>query len=337
MNVVFIIPTGLGCAIGGHAGDATPAAKLIAQTCDKLILHPNVVNASDINEAPENSLYVEGSILDRFLEGTIELQEVRSNRVLVTVSPPLKNETVNAVNATRATIGLNAEIIELDTPLVMKGWVENGVATGEASGLDALVNQIASIKYDALAIASPIEIPDGVALEYFRDPIARVNPWGGIEAQVSRLIAGAIDKPVAHAPIECDDTKGESELFEILYREIVDPRKAAEVCSSCYLHCVLKGLHRAPRIGSGISRATVAALVSPAGCIGRPHRACFAAGIPVIAVKENTTTRDERDDRIIYVANYLEAAGVLSCFAAGVRQASVRSPASQERPPADSA
>lgn len=324
MNVVFIIPTGVGCAIGGHAGDATPAAKLIAQVCDKLILHPNVVNASDINEMPPNSLYVEGSILDRFLEGAIELQEVRSNRVLVAVSPPLKNETVNAVNAARATIGLDAEIIELDTPLVMRGWIENGVAIGEATGVDELVRQVGKIEYDALAIASPIEIPDGMALDYFHDPTSRINPWGGIEARVSRLIADRIDKPVAHAPVECDDTKGQVELFEILYREIVDPRKAAEVCSSCYLHCVLKGLHRAPRIGRGISRASVACMVSPAGCIGRPHWACFGADIPVIAVEENTTAYQDRDDRIIYAANYLEAAGLVACLSVGVTPESVR-------------
>jgi hypothetical protein len=30
MNTVFIVPTGIGCSIGGHAGDATPAFKLIA-------------------------------------------------------------------------------------------------------------------------------------------------------------------------------------------------------------------------------------------------------------------------------------------------------------------
>jgi hypothetical protein len=269
-------------------------------------------------------MYVEGSILDRFLEGTIELQEVRSNRVLVAVSPPLKNETVNAVNAARATIGLDAEIIELDTPLVMRGWIENGVATGEATGVDELVRQVGEIKYDALAIASSIEVPDGMALDYFHDPRSRVNPWGGIEAQVSRLIADRIDKPVAHAPVECDDTKGQAELFEILYREIVDPRKAAEVCSSCYLHCVLKGLHRAPRIGRGISRASVACMVSPSGCIGRPHRACFEADIPVIAVEENTTAYQDRDDRIIYAANYLEAVGLIACHAAGTTPESVR-------------
>ena len=48
-NAVFLIPTGVGAEIGGHAGDATAAARLISEGCDKLILHPNVVNASDIN------------------------------------------------------------------------------------------------------------------------------------------------------------------------------------------------------------------------------------------------------------------------------------------------
>src|SRR5882672_5255275 len=61
-NAVLLIPTGIGSEIGGHAGDAGPVGKLIASCCDNLILHPNVVNASDINEMPENSLYVEGSV-----------------------------------------------------------------------------------------------------------------------------------------------------------------------------------------------------------------------------------------------------------------------------------
>lgn len=29
MNIVLIIPTGVGCEIGGHAGDANPVAKLM--------------------------------------------------------------------------------------------------------------------------------------------------------------------------------------------------------------------------------------------------------------------------------------------------------------------
>src|ERR1700750_3160498 len=39
-NAVMLIPTGVDCAIGGHAGDATPAARLLANVCDQLILHP---------------------------------------------------------------------------------------------------------------------------------------------------------------------------------------------------------------------------------------------------------------------------------------------------------
>src|SRR4051812_3220921 len=41
-NAVMLIPTGVDCAIGGHAGDATPAARLLANVCDNLVLHPNV-------------------------------------------------------------------------------------------------------------------------------------------------------------------------------------------------------------------------------------------------------------------------------------------------------
>ena len=345
MNVVFIIPTGLGCLIGGHVGDATPAAKMIAQMCDKIILHPNVVNACDINEMPANALYVEGSILDRFLEGKIELQEVCSNRVLVVVNPPVKPETVNAVRAAEATIGMDVEIVELETPLVMKARVENNVATGDATGVNELIGQVASLvlppsftevpgmyrlhpkyQYDALAIASPIEVPEGMALEYFRNPNIHVNPWGGIEAIVSRRVADAIDKPTAHAPVMEDSERDDPEQFYLAFREKIDKRKAAEAISSCFIHCILKGLHKAPRIGSGIHRSSVAALITPTGCIGRPHKACLSTGIPVIAVEENTiaSALKHRDDRIIYVKNYLEAAGVLSCMKAGVTTRSVR-------------
>ena len=52
MNTVFIVPTGIGAEIGGHAGDATPAAKLIGAVSNIIVLHPNVVNASDINIRP---------------------------------------------------------------------------------------------------------------------------------------------------------------------------------------------------------------------------------------------------------------------------------------------
>ena len=51
-TTALMIPTGIGAEVGGHAGDAGPVAKLLAQVSDRLVLHPNVVNASDINEMP---------------------------------------------------------------------------------------------------------------------------------------------------------------------------------------------------------------------------------------------------------------------------------------------
>ncbi|KKN20049.1 hypothetical protein LCGC14_0939430, partial [marine sediment metagenome] len=196
MNVVLIIPTGIGCKIGGHAGDANPVAKLIGSCCDKLILHPNVVNASDINEMPHNSLYVEGSMLDRFLEGQIELQEVYRNRVLVVTNAPVRNETVNAVSAARATIGLDAEIVELNVPLQMIAKYDNeGCATGDVLGWDELVKQVREYEFDALAISSPIQVDRETKLTYYK--VGGINPWGGIEAITSKIIANGINKPVA--------------------------------------------------------------------------------------------------------------------------------------------
>ena len=320
---VLIIPTGIGAEIGGHAGDGSAAAKLIASVCDTLILHPNVVNASDINEMPENCLYVEGSFLDRFLEGKIELKRVKSNKVLVAVNKPARNETINAVSAARATIGLDASIIELETPLTLTGYYDSkGRATGEVTGWMDLVEQVKRHDFDALAITSPIIVDREIANHYIQH--AGVNPWGGVEAIASRLIANALNKPTAHAPTENEIMKKFNDPGHGL---IVDPRIAAEIISRCYIHCVLKGLHKAPRIGAGISVADVDFLVTPVDCVGRPHHACLKAGIPVIAVKENTNClNDPMPDEFILVDNYLEATGLIAAMRIGVSRESVRRP-----------
>jgi hypothetical protein len=111
-NAVMLIPTGVDCAIGGHAGDATPAARLLAGVCDQLVLHPNVVNASDVNEQTENSLYVEGSIICRLLMGTVGLRKVRQNRVLLVTedrrdAPNVVDQTINCAEGARATLGMD--------------------------------------------------------------------------------------------------------------------------------------------------------------------------------------------------------------------------------------
>ncbi len=116
------------------------------------------------------------------------------------------------------------------------------------------------------------------------------------------------------------------------YEEIVDPRVAAEMVSVCYLHCVLKGLHKAPRpviswgTAHDLSVADVDCLVSPHGCFGSPHHSCLDNKIPIIVVEENTTLLDEKVPGAINVKNYLEAAGVIQAMKIGVTIESVTRP-----------
>jgi hypothetical protein len=46
LNVLLIVPTGVGAAIGGYAGDALPIARSLAAVADNLITHPNVLNGA---------------------------------------------------------------------------------------------------------------------------------------------------------------------------------------------------------------------------------------------------------------------------------------------------
>jgi len=324
MNIVFIIPTGLAAEIGGHAGDGNPAAKLLASTCDTLITHPNVVNASDINEMTENTWYVEGSMLDDFLEGKIQLKRPYKNKILLVVNEVTK-DVVNSVSAARATIGADIEIVELETPLEMFGRIGDGGATGIVSGYDELILQVQEYDFDALAIATPIKVDKDVVTNYLNKGGA--NPWGAVEAIVSKKITSQIKKPTAHSPM--DDKN--SEVYQVMNNLInpVDPRMAAELVSVSYLHCILKGLHRAPRISSsGLHVNDIDFMVSPSGIWGKPHRACREANIPVIIVKENTTCDTSYVPMFatVIVSNYLEAAGYIQSIKAGVSLESIRRP-----------
>ena len=315
MNAIFIIPTGIGAEIGGHAGDATPAARLLSAVCDRIILHPNVVNASDINEMPSNAMYVEGSILDRFLQGYIGLKEPRQNRILVAVNKPVPNEIVNMVSGARASLGIDAFIVELETPLLMKaGYDLDGRATGEVVGVSELVKQLKSFQYDALAVITRIDVEKDTALNYIKN--SGVNPWGGVEALASRLIADSVQKPVAHAP-----------YFHTLedFNEIVDPRMAAEFVSATYSFCILKGLHRSPHpvprhTHGALDILDIDVMISPHGCVGAPHEACLNHGIPIIIVEENRTIYNDKIDHplVHYVRDYEAAAGRMLAVREGI-------------------
>jgi hypothetical protein len=324
MKGVFIVPTGVGAEIGGHAGDATPAAKLIASVCDKLIVHPNVVNASDINEMSENMLYVEGSTLDGFLRGEYGLKEVYSNKILLAVNSPVRTEIINAVSAARSTMGANIEIVELKEPLKMEAFFRKGEATGNIYNLSAAVMQLKQYDFDVLIVNTPIDTEDDDVIRYLLEN-GGVNPWGGVEAMLSKHMSGALDKPVIHAPVE------NSEVFKS-FNDVVDARKAAELISICYLHCCIKGAHKAPKMSLNNKahwNSDIDFLISPTKVIGPPHLACVRAGIPIISVKENKTILNDTmpsSAKAIFVENYLEAAGVISAWKAGVSLESVIRP-----------
>ena len=330
---VMIIPTGIGCEIGGHAGDANAAAQLMGEVCDRLIVHPNVVNASDINEMPPNALYVEGSTLDRFLDGKVNLRPVRNNRVLVICNEATPN-VINSVSAARACLGLEVEIRTLPQDLIMEGWIgEDGIATGRIFGIDMVVDTASLHEFDALAIHSPIEVDRQVIENYLTQ--GGINPWGGVEAILSRELSERLGKQVAHAPVEPD-------WGHELVRN-VDPRQAAEMLSSGHLFSVLKGLHRAPRPVNpansnyrfgDICAVDIDFMVSPM-CWGRPHDSCDSQNIPMIFVENNTCISDDvwsngpRTE--IHVANYLEAAGLVAAMKIGVSRESVLRPISETK------
>lgn len=333
MNGVMIVPTGIGAEIGGHAGDANPAAKLIAECCDILITHPNVLNASDINEMKENVWYVEGSILDRFLEGRINLKQPLRNKILLVTNSPIRPDAINAASAARTTIGCEIEVLGLSVPLRMIGKFKNGIASGEVLGWENLCEQVKAYDFDALAIHSVIEVDEDVAQKYYKE--GGVNPWGGVEAIASKLIADKLDKPVAHAPLE--NLNHCKEFLSIMYDEIIEPRIAPEAISVCYMHCVLKGLSKAPRIASygGMYIDDIDFMVSPLRCWGRPHIACMKRNIPILGVRENGTVIHGRDlpqlSNVIQVETYWEAAGYIMSMRAGIDPESVRRPISETK------
>lgn len=342
-TVVLVIPTGVGADIGGHAGDAMPVAALAASVADTLITHPNVVNGSDIMELPANGLYVEGSVISRLLAGTVGLRPVRANRVLPVIDrhPVRKFEAaaINSVSAARVSLGLDApEVVVLDPRVRLASrYTESGRAVGEVSGFEGLLQLLDDRRgqYDAVALSTQVEVPFEYHVDYYEAHGAMVNPWGGPEAIFTHAISSLYDVPAAHAPML------ESSEVENLQLDVVDPRMAAEMISTAYFVCVLKGLQRSPRlvrladrVPAGVIAAEhVSALVVPDGVVGLPVLAAVEQGIPVIAVRENRTIVHNdlrrlpwRRNQLHIVENYWEAVGVLAALRLGVDPAVVRRP-----------
>ncbi len=343
-NAMLLIPTGIGTEIGGHAGDAGPVSRVIASCCDNLILHPNVVNASDINEMTENTLYVEGSVLSRLLLGTVGLQKVRSNRVLMVIDNHkldiFVNAAINSVNAARATYGLNCpEVIKLEPSIKMSAtYSDSGRAVGKIEGLENLFELLdeRSDEFDAVALSSVIKVPHSYHMDYFKSEGEMLNPWGGVEAMLTHAVSHYYNLPSAHSPMF------ETEAIANIDPGVVDSRMAAEAVSVTFLQCILKGLQRSPKIitdekailqNDVISAEDISCLIIPDGCIGLPTLAALEQGIPVIAVRGNTNVMENNLEALPWglnqlhiVDNYLEVVGAMSAIKAGISIESIQRP-----------
>ena len=163
-----------------------------------------------------------------------------------------------------------------------------------------------------------------------------VNPWGGVEAMLTHAISSLLNVPTAHSPMF------ESKEIENLETGRVEPRMSAEAVSVSFLQCILKGLHKSPRIVEDqnlfnrpeiLSVEDVSCLIIPEGALGLPTLAALSQGIPVIAVRENRNLmRNDlsklpwRNGQYYLAENYLEAAGIMSAIKAGITIESVRRP-----------
>jgi len=338
--ILSIIPTGVGCDIGGYAGDAAPATSLLALTADYLITNPNAVNASNFIRLDDNIVYTEGFSIDLFCQGLVNLYRPYSNRVGLIIEKTDADglaAVFNILNTVRATHGVNiTDYVVTDRPIGGR-CVENqsGAFVGTIDNPGVLFEaceKLTARGVNAIAVTSNIQdLPAENYAKHFAGEYP--NPVGGVEAIISHLITRRYQLPSAHGPLlnikQLDLTHG-----------IVDARGAGEMASVSGLACVLIGLQRAPqikvrpnhRIADIININNLLAVVTPAGCLGGiPVLSTRKYNIPVIAVRENQTilnvTQSEvRLNGVIEVRNYAEAAGVVLALKKGISVESISRP-----------
>ena len=247
LTVVLIVPTGVGASIGGFAGDALPVARAIAQISDTLITHPNVLNGAQLYWPIPNALYVEGYALDKFAAGCWGLQPVHQNRIGLIldagIEPDLQLRHLQAVDAARATLGLNiTDCVLTDRPLQVELRIsQSGASWGTIGNPDSLLRAaqklIEQARVEAIAVVARFPDDEGsLALENYRRGKG-VDPLAGAEAVISHLVVRTFKIPCAHAPA----------LSALPLDPHLSPRSAAEEIGYTFLPCVLAGLGKAPQ------------------------------------------------------------------------------------------
>lgn len=107
--IINLIPTGIGCSIGGYAGDAAPVTNLLGSVADYVITNPNALNASNFISKRNNVLYTDGHSIDLFSQGHNELILPYQNKLGVIIErtdDESLDHLFNIINAVRAIHGV---------------------------------------------------------------------------------------------------------------------------------------------------------------------------------------------------------------------------------------
>ena len=330
-TVVLIVPTGVGAAIGGYAGDALPVARAVAQISDRLITHPNVLNGAQLYWSLDNTYYVEGYGLDRFAAGKWGLRPVRQNKVGLLldkgIEADLRLRHIQAADAARGTLGLSlTDYIVTDAPLnVELRTAKSGASWGTIGNPGSLLRAAEKLIHQggAEAIAVVARFPDdddSVELQNYRHG-SGVDHLAGAEAVISHLIVRHFNIPAAHAPA----------LKPLAVDPEVSPRAAAEELGYTFLPCVLVGLSRAPQFVTEANSLTTeaiwsnsvdAAIVPYSACGGSAILSFANSATEIIAVTNNKTQINVPPEplgiKVTQVNSYLEALGILVARKAGI-------------------
>ncbi|CAN1842423.1 Uncharacterized lipoprotein syc1174_c [Linum perenne] len=165
---VMIVPTGVGAAIGGFAGDALPVARALSSVVDCLITHPNV-----------RLIF---PILVLFAEGMWGLEPVHQNKVGLVLDCGIEEELrirhLQVADAARASLGLPVvEYIVTDTPLevpFVEKWVDpiSGQSTGRIRHPDSLLRSVRTLinesQVNAVAVVGRFPDDDADDVDEYR-------------------------------------------------------------------------------------------------------------------------------------------------------------------------
>ncbi len=353
LPTLLIIPTGIGCSVGGYAGDAIPAARLLASASECLITHPNVMNGGSLYWPDSCIQYVEGYSLNLFAAGEVFLKPVRQQKVGLLLDaglePDIKKRHLQVADGCVASLGLNIGPV-ITTERAMKINLKKGLSGsswGNIEEPDVLLRAAEKLKTGgATAIAVVTRFPDdsdGLDTKLYRQGNG-VDVIAGVEAVISHFLVKHLLIPCAHAP----------GLAPLPIDFDLDPRTSGEEIGYTFLQSVLVGLSRAPdlicksamktkenaflQVKALLRNRDLGAVVVPQGALGgEAVLSCIERFIPLIIVSNqgvlNVSSTKMRLDglsgkknNILYAENYIEAAGLITALRHGINIKSLQRP-----------